>query len=521
MVPRLEPLIADTVHLVHEALDARPARAVRGRAGDVPRPRPRHLSVRHVVEPDRRRRVHRRRRRAARDRPRRSASSKAYTTRVGAGPVPDRAVRGDAVGDLLVDRGHEFGTNTGRRRRPGWLDARDAAPRGAAQHAAASSRSPSSTCSTPLDELKVCVAYEGDDGTRYDHVPYHQSVLHKVRPVYETLPGWQTEIDRGPSASRTCPAAARDYVRVHRGATSACRSASSASVPAASRRSCCPAPRDAASCVVGGGGREHALALGAGALASVDEVVATPGQPRHRPSSVRAGRPDDPARSPSSPTTSTPTSSSSAPRSRSSTGVADAVRARGPPRVRARRRRRAPRGLEGVDEGGARRGRRPHRAPRARSARRRGRRARVPRDAAPASTSSRPTASPRARACSSPSRSPRRATRCARYLSGEAFGDAGRTLVIEEGLTRPRAVAARGVRRRRRRRGAARAGPGLQAHRRRRHRPEHRRHGRVLAGADRRRRRSSTQVMDRRRRPTLARARARAASSTAASSTPG
>ena len=41
----------------------------------------------------------------------------------------------------------------------------------------------------------MCVAYEGEDGTRYDHVPYHQSVLHKVRPVYETLPGWGIEIE--------------------------------------------------------------------------------------------------------------------------------------------------------------------------------------------------------------------------------------------------------------------------------------------------------------------------------------
>ena len=64
----------------------------------------------------------------------------------------------------------------------------------------------------PFDELKVCVAYEGDDGTRYDHVPYHQSVLHKVKPVYETLPGWKSDID-------TCakvedfPNEARDYLR--------------------------------------------------------------------------------------------------------------------------------------------------------------------------------------------------------------------------------------------------------------------------------------------------------------------
>ncbi|HUF83575.1 MAG TPA: adenylosuccinate synthetase, partial [Acidimicrobiia bacterium] len=64
----------------------------------------------------------------------------------------------------------------------------------------------------PLEELKVCVAYEGDDGTRYEHVPYHQSVLHKVRPVYETLPGWGTEID-GAARIDDLPAAARDYVR--------------------------------------------------------------------------------------------------------------------------------------------------------------------------------------------------------------------------------------------------------------------------------------------------------------------
>ena len=83
------------------------------------------------------------------------------------------------------------------------------------------------------------------------------------------------------------------------------------------------------------------------------------------------------------------------------------------------------------------------------------------------------------------------------YLSGEAFGDAGRTLVIEEGLTGPELsllVVCNGdpdgaV--------AARAGAGLQAHRRRRRRPEHRRHGRVLAGADRgarRRRRGDGRV---------------------------
>ena len=58
---------------------------------------------------------------------------------------------------------------------------------------------------SPFEELKVCVAYEGDDGKRYDHVPYHQSVLHKVRPVYETLPGWGTRHRDGRARSTSSP----------------------------------------------------------------------------------------------------------------------------------------------------------------------------------------------------------------------------------------------------------------------------------------------------------------------------
>ena len=59
-----------------------------------------------------------------------------------------------------------------------------------------------------FDTLKVCVAYERD-GERFDHLPYHQSVLHEVTPVYEELPGWQTdlsavtELHQLPAAART------------------------------------------------------------------------------------------------------------------------------------------------------------------------------------------------------------------------------------------------------------------------------------------------------------------------------
>ena len=142
-------------------------------------------------------------------------------------------------------------------------------------------------------------------------------------------------------------------------------------------------------------------------------------------------------------------------------------------------------------------------------------------DAAPASTWSRPTASPPARAWSSPSRSTDARDAVRAYLSGEAFGDAGRTLVIEEGLTGPELsllVVCNGDPDGAR---PARAGAGLQAHRRRRRR------ARTPAAWARTRRcrssatTSSTTVMDARGAPDAAPARRRRASTTAACSTPG
>ncbi|MHB8190378.1 MAG: adenylosuccinate synthase [Ferrimicrobium sp.] len=117
--------------------------------------------------------------------------AKAYVTRVGAGPFPTEL--SDAVADELVERGHEFGTNTGRRRRVGWFDLP------MLRHAVAIN-SVSEIAMTKvdildtLDEIKVCVGYEvGGEFT--ESLPYHQSELHRAKPVYKIFPGWRCGIE--------------------------------------------------------------------------------------------------------------------------------------------------------------------------------------------------------------------------------------------------------------------------------------------------------------------------------------
>jgi adenylosuccinate synthase len=116
--------------------------------------------------------------------------AKAYCTRVGAGPFPTELF--DGTGDLLVERGREFGTNTGRRRRTGWFDAvmlRQAVRLNSLSEVAITKLD----VLDPLDAVKVCVAYE-HDGARLTSMPYHQSVLHDVSPVFEERPGWQQDL---------------------------------------------------------------------------------------------------------------------------------------------------------------------------------------------------------------------------------------------------------------------------------------------------------------------------------------
>jgi len=138
--------------------------------------------------------------------------TKAYLTRVGSGPFPTELPSGSEegdVGDGLIERGHEFGTNTGRRRRAGWFDLV------MLRHAV---RLNSLTdifltkldILSPLPSIKVCVAYD-IDGQRVERLPYHQSDLHKAVPIFEELPGWQTEIGDARTLEEL-PREARDYV---------------------------------------------------------------------------------------------------------------------------------------------------------------------------------------------------------------------------------------------------------------------------------------------------------------------
>ena len=136
--------------------------------------------------------------------------TKAYATRVGAGPFPTELFEGDEVGDGIIARGHEYGTTTGRRRRAGWLDL-------VALKYAARINSLSHLCVTKidvlsgLDTIRVCTRYRGEEDAIFDTFPYHQTVLHHARAEYIDLPGWSEDIT-GCRTEEELPQAARDYL---------------------------------------------------------------------------------------------------------------------------------------------------------------------------------------------------------------------------------------------------------------------------------------------------------------------
>ncbi len=134
--------------------------------------------------------------------------TKAYTTRVGSGPFPTEL--NDATGQLLGDRGREFGTVTGRRRRCGWFDAvlvRQACRVGGVDGIALTKLD----VLDGFDEIKICTGYRHGRKT-YDYLPAGTSLQAGLEPVYEIAEGWR-QTTRGARSWADLPAAAIKYVR--------------------------------------------------------------------------------------------------------------------------------------------------------------------------------------------------------------------------------------------------------------------------------------------------------------------
>jgi adenylosuccinate synthase len=140
--------------------------------------------------------------------------TKAYTTRVGSGPFPtelyDAVDKLDPVGKGLAERGHEFGSTTGRARRCGWFDA-------AALKRSIQINGVSGLCVTKLDVMdgmdvvRLCVGYR-IDGETSDILPVGAETLAKCEPIYEDMPGWN-ESTVGVKSYDALPDNARKYLK--------------------------------------------------------------------------------------------------------------------------------------------------------------------------------------------------------------------------------------------------------------------------------------------------------------------
>ena len=132
---------------------------------------------------------------------------KAYTTRVGSGPFPTELH--DDMGEWLRKTGFEYGTTTGRLRRTGWYDAP------ITRYATRVNGITDLVLTkldvlTGLEQIPVCVAYD-IDGVRFDDVPVNQTDFHHAKPIYEYFPGWSEDISTARSFD-DLPQNAQDYV---------------------------------------------------------------------------------------------------------------------------------------------------------------------------------------------------------------------------------------------------------------------------------------------------------------------
>ena len=204
--PRIVPHIADTVHLVHEELSAKKRILLEGAQatfldldyGTYPfvtssNPVAGGACTGSGVGPL--------------DIDRIIGITKAYTTRVGAGPFTAELF--DQVGEHLVDIGHEYGTNTGRKRRVGWLDLvmlRYAARVNSLTELAIAKLD----VLDDLEAIKICVAYEFE-GERFDWLPHNQSLQNHAIPIYEEFPGWKCDLSETKKRSEL-PEEAENYL---------------------------------------------------------------------------------------------------------------------------------------------------------------------------------------------------------------------------------------------------------------------------------------------------------------------
>jgi adenylosuccinate synthase len=134
--------------------------------------------------------------------------AKAYATRVGAGPFPTEL--SDAAGRHMLEKGHEYGTTTGRERRCGWMDLI------ALRYAVRLNRMSALAITkldvlSGLDSLRVAVRYRSREGAILDRFPYHQSILHGATAEYEELPGFDADLDECRSEA-DLPPQARAYL---------------------------------------------------------------------------------------------------------------------------------------------------------------------------------------------------------------------------------------------------------------------------------------------------------------------
>lgn len=132
---------------------------------------------------------------------------KAYTTRVGSGPFPTELE--DEFGEFLREKGHEFGTTTGRPRRTGWYDA-PIARYSARINGVTDFVLTKLDVLTGLEKIPVCVAYDVE-GVRVEDIPWSQSDFHHAQPIYEYFPGWNEDLT-GVREFEDLPTAAQDYV---------------------------------------------------------------------------------------------------------------------------------------------------------------------------------------------------------------------------------------------------------------------------------------------------------------------